>query len=119
MSAQKVQFEFSIPLSTIDGVLVKTAIFLPENVVRQLPKGRVRAKGTVNGARFSLGVQHQVGRGSYSSVSAPLRKVAGIKAGDKVEGVSKLVDPERLDIPKELKEVLQQDESGMAAWKQL
>lgn len=100
-------------------MLVKTAIFLPANVVKKLPKGRVRAKGTFNEVPFSLGVQHKVGRGYYFSVSAPLRKAAGIKAGDKVKVIFKLVDPQRLDIPEELKVVLQQDESGMTAWKKL
>jgi uncharacterized protein YdeI (YjbR/CyaY-like superfamily) len=49
-------------------------------------------------------------------VSSSLRKAAGIKEGDKVEVMFKLVDPDKVNIPKELKAVLQQDDEAMKVW---
>jgi hypothetical protein len=119
MAGRKKKFKFITTLAPIDGVFMKTAIFLPQDVIRQLPKGRVRAKGIFNGAPFSLAVQHVQDGGWYFSVSAPLRKAAGIKIGDKVEVAFELVDPDLLDIPEELEALLQQDENALKAWQKL
>lgn len=119
MSGRKTSFRFITTLSTIKAAFVNTAIFLPEEIIEQLPKGRVRVKGTFSGALFSLAVQHLKDGARYFAVSAPLRKAAGIKPGDKVEVTFKLVDPDKIDIPEELKAVLAQDDLAMKAWKKL
>ena len=95
---------------------MKTAIFLPADIVRKLPPGRVRMEGTFNGAAFALAVQNLKDGSRYFSVGAPLRKAAGIKEGDKVEVVCKIVNPDKLDIPEELEAVLEQDELARKAW---
>ena len=98
---------------------MKTAIFLPREIIRQLPKGRVRVEGTFNGAPFALAVLHRKDGSRYFSVSAPLRKVAGIKAGDPVVVLFKLVDPDKLEVPEELEAVLSQDDQAREAWDKL
>ena len=115
----KLSFRFQTSLAPIKAAFLKTAIFLPREVVRQLPKGRVRVKGTFNGAPFALAVQHLKDGSRYFSVSAPLRKAAGIKIGDPVTVSFKIVDPDKVEIPEELEAVLSQDDEAREAWDKL
>ena len=119
MALQENTFRFQTRLSEIDAALIKTAIFLPENVVRQLPKGRIRVKGTFNDAPFALAVQHLKDGSRYFSVGAPLRKAAKIKVGDSVQVAFNIVDPNKLDVPEELEAVLEQDDLARKAWDKL
>ena len=113
--ATKQSFRFQTSLAPIKAAFLRTAIFLPREVVRQLPKGRVRVKGTFNGAPFALAVQHLKDGSRYFSVSAPLRKAAGIKIGDPVTVSFKIVDPDKVEIPEELEAVLSQDDEARNA----
>ena len=119
MPAPKMTFRFESTLSEIDVVFLKTAIFLPEKVIHQLPKGRVRVKGTFNGIGFALAVQHLKDGARYFAVSAHLRKAARMKVGDKVDVYFKIVDPDKLDVPEELEAVLEQDDLALKAWEKL
>jgi hypothetical protein len=119
MSARATTLRFEAKLSEIDSVFIKTAVFLPREVVRKLPKGRVRVQGTFNGAPFALAVQRLKDGSRYFSVGAPLRKAAHIKLGDTVKIVCKIVDPDKLDIPEELEAVLAQDDLAKKAWDKL
>lgn len=119
MAVQKTSFRFQTTLSPIKGVFMKAAIFLPKEIVGALPEGRVRVKGTFNGAPFALAVQHQKNGARYFSVSAPLRKAAGIELGDPVRVLFKVVDPDKLEVPEELEAVLAQDETARKAWDKL
>jgi len=97
-------------------VFLNTVVFLPDDIVRALPKGRIRAKGTMNGAPFDLAPQYKKDGSRFFTVSAALRKAAGIKAGDAVEVKFQLTDPESLVLPEELQAVLDQDPDGRAVW---
>ncbi|MGC1241849.1 MAG: YdeI/OmpD-associated family protein [Chryseosolibacter sp.] len=119
MAVSKMNFRFQTKLAPIEAVFMKTAVFLPRQITLQLPGGRIRVKGTLNSAPFALAVQH-LGDGSrYFSVSAPLRKAAGIKMGDPVTVSFTIVDPDKLDVPEELQEVLAQDDAARKAWEKL
>lgn len=113
------QFKFETILSEIDSMLVKTVIYLPPKVVKALPPGRLRVKGTFNGAPFALAVQHLKDGSRYFSVSAPLRKIAHLRVGGAVAVAFKIVDPDSLDIPEELEAVLSQDDEARKAWDEL
>ena len=117
--AKRKNFEFEATLSEIDRPFLKTAIYLPDNIVRQLPAGRVRVEGLFNQAPFALAVQHIKEGPRYFPVSAPLRKAAGIRLGDKVKVVFRLVDPDKLEMPEELEAVLAQDDEARKAWNKL
>lgn len=120
MPASKARFRFQTTLAPIEAPFMKTAIYLPGDVIRQLPKGRVRVKGTCNGAPFALAVQHLKDGSRYFSVSAALRKSAGIrKVGDRVVVTFKIVDPDELEIPEEMEAVLAQDDLAREAWEKL
>ena len=112
-------FSFSGKLEPVDGVLAQAAIFLPKAVIKQLPEGRVRAKGTFNETPFSLGVQYKKEGGRFFVVSLVLRKAVGIKMGDRVDVKFKLVNPEKVDLPEELEVVLAQDGEGLKAWSKI
>jgi hypothetical protein len=109
-------FRFSATLTPVKWLFMNTVIFLPKDIIEALPKGRVRTKGTMNGAPFALAPQSKKDRGKYFSVGAPLRKAAKIKAGDKVEVIFKLVDPDKVDIPEELEALLAQDDAARKVW---
>jgi hypothetical protein len=119
MAARETDFRYHTKLASIEGQFIKTGIFLPEEIIKRLPPGRVRVKGTFNKAPFALAVQHMKDGSRFFSVSAPLRKAAGIKIGDKVDVFFKIVDPDKLDIPEELEAVLAQDEEAVTAWDKL
>lgn len=119
MPSSKLSFRFQTSLAPIRAAFIKTAIFLPREIIRQLPKGRLRVKGTFNGVPFALAVLHLKDGSRYFSVSATLRKAAGIRVGDPVSVSFKLVDPDRVDIPEELEAVLSQDDDARKAWDKL
>lgn len=119
MAVKKQVFSFQTRLSDIDAVLIRTAIFLPVNIVNQLPGGRIRVKGTINGAPFALAVQNLKDGSRYFSVGAPLRKAAKIKVGDVVKVDFRIVDSDTVEIPEELEAVLSQDDEGKQVWEKL
>ena len=119
MPARSGTFYFEAILSDIDGRFIKTAIFLPENIIRKLPKGRIRVKGTFNAAPFALAVQNLKDGSRYFSVGAPLRRAAKMKLGDTVKVNFKIVDADKLEIPEELEAVLSQDDDARKAWQKL
>ena len=119
MPARSGTFYFEARLSDIDGRFIKTAIFLPKNIVRKLPKGRIRVKGTFNAAPFALAVLNLKDGSRYFSVGAPLRRAAKMKLGDIVKVNFKIVDADKLDVPEELEAVLSQDDDARKAWQKL
>lgn len=112
----KRDFHFRGKLSPFKGTFLNTVIYLPENIVKALPKGRVRTKGTINGAPFALAPQYKKDGSRFFSVSAALRKAAMIKEGDAVEVKFRLVDAETVDIPEEFEAVLEQDDEARNVW---
>jgi hypothetical protein len=119
MAKSKSSFSFSSRLGTIEGTLIHTVIYLPEDIVKELPEGRVRAKGTINGIPFALAPQYVKDGSRYFAVGAPLRKAIKIREGDPVKVIFKLVDPNIVDVPEELEAVLAQDDKAMKVWEGL
>lgn len=110
-------FKFTGRLSKMTNTLLHHAVFLPDEIVKVLPKGRLRTKGTINGIPFALAPQYQKEGGRFFSINASLCKTAKIKAGDKVEITFKLVDPDVVDMPEELEAVLAQDDEAKEVWR--
>ena len=109
-------FEFKTKLSTAKGNFISTVIYLPPAVVKALPKGRVRTKGTLNGVPFALAPMYKKDGMRYFTVSGPLRRTAKIEAGDPVHVKFRLVDPDVIEIPEELEAVLAQDDEALEVW---
>ena len=119
MPTKKTTFRFTAPLSQVKHALINTVIILPRGVVDNLPGGRIRVKGTFNGAAFALAIQNMKDGSRFFSVGAPLRRAARIQAGDKVDVVFRIVDPDKVDIPEEVEAVLEQDPDARKAWDNL
>lgn len=119
MRTQARTFSFTTKLAEIESRFIKTAIFLPKEIIRTLPEGRIRVQGTFNGAPFALAVQNLKDGSRFFSVGAPLRKAAKIRLGDVVKVTFKIVDPDKLEIPEELEAVLSQDDDAKKAWDKL
>lgn len=115
-AAKRSVFRFKGRLESFKRSIMSTVIFLPEDVVKALPKGRVRVEGTFNKAPFALAVQNEKDGGRLFTVSKALQKEAGIKPGDSVDVTFKLIDPEKLELPEELEAVLAQDAQGKKYW---
>lgn len=115
-AAKKSNFHFQSTVATVKSALVNTVVFIPDDVVEALPPGRVRVEGTFNDAPFALAVQHQKGGRYFFSMSAALRRAAGVKAGGAVTVRFSVVDPDKLHVPEELEAVLAQDPAGKKEW---
>jgi hypothetical protein len=119
MGKGRTTFKFSATLSNAKGNSISTVIYLPQKVVDILPKGRIRTKGTMNGAAFALAPQYKKDGSRFFTVSSGLRKAAKIKAGDKVKVIFRLIDKDEVEMPEELAALLSQDDKAMRAWQGL
>ncbi|MFZ6011085.1 MAG: DUF1905 domain-containing protein [Bacteroidota bacterium] len=117
MAKQKNTFQFQAPLESIKGHLVAAGIFLPDDVVEQLPQGRVRVKGTFNAVPFALAVQYKKDGRRFFMVSAGLRKEMRVRIGETVKVNFKIVDPDKVELAEELEAVLAQDDDAMKVWR--
>ncbi len=92
-----------------------TGLYLPEEIVAVLPKGRLRAQGLLNGVTpFNLAVQSERSGAKFFMVGGPLRREAGIKQGEEVRVQFSWIDTEHLDIPEEFQAALEQDDEARA-----
>lgn len=95
-------FYFAATLEKVKINLIRTVIFMPVDVVLQLPKGRLRVNGLMNGAPFSLSIQYRKDGTRYFPVSSMLRRAAKIQPGDVVDITFTIVEPDKVEIPEEL-----------------
>lgn len=117
--AKKQSFSFETRLVEYKDTLVSAVVEIPAEVVKQLPKGRVRVEGKLNQAPFNLAVQSKKNGPKYLSVSLAMRREAKIKPGDKIKLSFTIVDPDKLEIPEEMEAVLAQDDEGAKKWNKL
>lgn len=92
---------------------------MPEKVLKQLPTGRLRLKGFLNQAPIDLAIQYRKSGPGFIMVSKVLARQAKVKSGDVVTVEFQLADPNKIELPEELKAVLAQDEQAMEEWKKL
>jgi hypothetical protein len=101
------EFSFSSQLSSLGAGHM--AVFIPELIRKKLPEGRVRTRGTINNTDFSLAVQQRKDGDSYFIIGGRLRREAKIREGDEVKLSFRVVDPDELELPEELRITLEQD----------
>ena len=109
-------FTFLAPLATIEGNYVEHGIFLPSEIVAQLPAKRLRVKGTINGIAFALAIQYRKSGDRFFMINKKLVKEASLKLGAKAQVNFRLVDPDLVEVPDELAAVLEQDERASSVW---
>ena len=102
---------------TFDSVLeavklnqITTAVFLPHHIIIEIPKGRIRVSGTINGTPFSLAVQFKRDGSRYIAVGAALRKTARIDVGDKLRIAFRVLNLKEVDPQRTFENVLKQDD---------
>ena len=118
MAKRKTEFSFKARLAEVQEGLISTVIYIPTPLMKELPRSRVRVKGSMNGAPFALAVQYRKNAPSFFIVSKPLRKAAGANPGDFVLVKFHLVS-DKVDLPAELEALLEQDSEGKKAWLKL
>jgi hypothetical protein len=108
------QFTFNSKLEKLQSNLSYTTLFLPFEIVDQLPeKGRLRVAGLLNNKTpFNLAILNLKEGPKYLTVGSILRKEAKIKEGDVVQVSFQLVDPNLLELPEELEIALAQDDEA-------
>jgi hypothetical protein len=108
------KFSFKTKLEKLPSNLSYTALFLPFEIVAQLPqKGRLRVAGLLNEKTpFNLAILNVKEGPKYLTIGSILRKEAKIKVGDLVKVSFQLVDPNLLELPEELEIALAQDEDA-------
>jgi hypothetical protein len=106
-----------IKIYTFDSVLeavkfnqVTTAVFLPHHTIIEIPKGRIRVSGTINGTPFSIAVQFKKVGSRYIAVGAALRRTARIKIGDQVHVAFRVLNLKEVDPLRPLETVLKVDD---------
>jgi hypothetical protein len=106
-----------IRIYTFDSVLeavkfnqITTAVFLPHQIIIEIPKGRLRVSGTMNGTPFSLAVQFKKDGRRYIAVGAGLRRTARIEVGDEVHIAFRVLNLKEVDLPRTFETVLKQDD---------
>lgn len=117
--SRKQEYTFTASLEEVNWQFMNTIVRVPDAVIKALPEGRVRVKGTFNEAPIDLAIQYKKEGFRYFSVSAALRKAAKIKPGDRVEVRFTLADANKVDMPEEMEAVLAQDDEAAAAWREL
>jgi hypothetical protein len=114
---QEKNYKFTARLEAIGAVSTNFGIIIPDEILETLPEAkRYRVKGFMNKTPFSLAINSLKGGFKYFAVGAPLRKACKIRQGEEVEVLFHLVDPNIVDLPEELIEVLAQDEEGNKIW---
>jgi hypothetical protein len=117
--ATRKNFEFSGIVESVQFNKITTAVFLPHHIVIELPRGRLIAKGIMNGVPFSVSLLYRKDTGRYFPINLALRKAANIEQGDAVNVTFKIIDPEKVDMPAELETVLNEDDKARKIWKKL
>jgi hypothetical protein len=110
-------YKFTGQLEAIGAVSTHYGIIIPEEILATLPEAkRYRVKGFINKTPFALAINSLRGGFKYFAVGSPLRKACKIRQGEEVEVSFYLVDPNLVELPDELIEVLAQDEEGNNLW---
>jgi len=113
-------YSFAARLTRIEGTYLHYILVIPDDIIEKINKpGRVRVKGTMNGAPFALAIQNLKTGEKYFSIGNPLRRAAKIQLSVPVKVEFHIVDENQLDMPEELTAVLEQDTEGKAVFESL
>lgn len=96
---QRRKFEFVGVVEEVRFHRMHTAVFLPHHIFTELPKGRHKVSGLMNGVPFSITIQNRKDKGWFLSVNARLRCIANIEPGDPVKVSFHILDNTRVEVP--------------------
>ena len=98
IAMKKNEFSFVAPLETIKLKHITTAVFLPHHVTVDLPRGRFRVRGTLNGTPFSKSIQYGKEGSRFFTVSRALREACNIELGDLINISFEVINLEKVDL---------------------
>lgn len=96
---EKKSYTFSGVLETVKRNRMTAAVFLPHHIIIDLPKGRSRVTGIINGKPFSLSIQFSKNGRRFFTVGAPLRRAARLEIGDPVLVTFRILGMSKVDLP--------------------
>lgn len=112
-------YEFETEIQAIDsGSAVFGMIYFPQEIVDALPdapKARFRVDAEVGGYTFEAAVS-KAGGVWQMMFSKRLQKLCGVQLGDRVLVQFDVADPERVDVPIELRHMLDANATALAVW---
>ena len=97
----KTRFVFSGILEKVKISFINTVVFIPRDIIVQLPKGKNRVMGLMNGAPFSICIQYRKNGTQFFPVNAALREAAAIRPGDPVKVIFNILDAHQVEISPE------------------
>jgi hypothetical protein len=112
---KKINYTFSGVLQAVEFSFIKTVVFIPGEIIVALPRGRKKVTGLMNGAPFSLSVQHRKNGTQFFAVSRSLREAAAIKPGDPVKVIFSLLTSGN-EFSTELETRLANDDDAGRVW---
>jgi hypothetical protein len=117
--ATRRNYAFSGIVESVRFNLIHTAVFLPHHILLDLPRGRVKASGIMNGAPFSLSILYRKDVGKYFPISSSLQSAARIEPGDAVNVTFRIIEMQKVEMPQELETVLNEDDKARQIWKKI
>lgn len=99
-----------------------TVLYLSDSLQKQLPFGRgarLRIVGTLEGVSVALALQPARGANHFMMVSKALLKKIDRDLGDTVVLRFDVDDPNRVEVPEELRDAIEEDEDAKATWERL
>lgn len=109
MESSKPQFSFTGQLESVRLNVQTTAVYLPHHIIAELPKGRIRVSGTINGAPFSLAIRFRKDGSRYFTVGSTLRNAARVGPGDNVDIRFRVLDINSVEPPAVLEVVAHEE----------
>jgi hypothetical protein len=103
---QKKNYTFSAILETVKRNRVTAAVFLPHHIIIELPRGRLRVTGIINGEPFSLSIQSRKDGTRFFTIGASLREAARLESGDQVRVSFRILGTKVVDLPDNFESVI-------------
>jgi len=120
---QSYTYSFKARINELDfGRMTFAAIDLPASVAKDLPLKdypRLRIKGAINDVPHKGAIQPKGKNKYYLMMSKRAMKTCGVSVGDRVTVGFEIDDQDAVDVPAELANALEQDDSAARIWREL
>lgn len=114
---EKKTFTFAGIAESVQLNLTTTAVFVPHHINIELPRGRYKVIGLMNGVPFSTSLQFRKDVGRFFSINSDLMHSARIAIGETVDVSFRLINPEKVEIPEERETVVIPNDKEKRVWK--
>jgi hypothetical protein len=95
----KKNYTFIAILETVKRNRLTAAVFLPHHIIIDLPKGRLRVTGIINGEPFSLAIQSRKDGSRFFTIGPSLRNSARLVIGGQARVTFRILGTKLIDLP--------------------